>query len=178
MGRNTDVIDAESRGYSPEKTAEVRKSAIRQAIRASRHLYVKSKERVNISDIEAVERAALSYVDACDAAGLPPNLEGLCCACGFSRQWLYQFLHDHPEHESAKYIDGLRLGWASLRMSLAESKQLDPASVIFALKNSGMGFSDRQEVEIVQPTDPMHDLDAEAARRRLIDAIPAEDFDE
>ena len=178
MGKTTDItLDTESGRYSPEKTAEVRKAAIRQAIRANKHLYVRSKERIDINDIEALERTALSYVDGCDAAGLPPNLEGLCCACGFSRQWLYQFLREHPKSESAKYLDSLRLGWASLRLSLAESKQLDPATVIFALKNSGIGFSDRQEVELVQ-SDPLQGLDAEGARRRLIEGIPVEDDEE
>ena len=167
--------DMDVKGYSPETTSEVRKAAIRQALRAQRHLYIRRTERIDISDESAIEQAALSYVDACDGAGLVPNLEGFACACGFSRQWLYKYLREHPESESARYIDGLRLGWASLRMSLAESKQLDPASVIFALKNSGMGFTDHQQVEIVQPSNPMQDLDAEAARRRLIEALPEED---
>lgn len=169
---------SESKSYSPKETAEVRKQAIRQAIRANRHFYVRAAERVDISDIDALEKATLSFVDGCDAAGIPPSIDGLAAACGFTRQWLYKFLREHPDHESARYLDRLRLGWASLRLGLAEAKQLEPAAVIFALKNSGLGYSDRQEFEIVQPRSPFEGLDPDAARRRLIDAIPAEDYDD
>ena len=169
-----DLIETEGK-YSPAQTAEVRKSAIRQALKSQRQLF-KSKDRINIRDTKALEERTMIYIDACESSGLVPNLEGLCACCGFNRQWLYHFLNDHPETESAHFINSLRLSWASLRMSLAESKVLDPASTIFVLKNSGLGFSDRQEIAIA-PNDPMRDLDPEQARRRLIEAIPAEDDD-
>ena len=140
----------QSERYTPEKTAEIRKTAIRQALTAQKDLFIKAKDRIDISDINALTARATEYINACTSAGIVPNLEGLACCCGFSRAWLYQYLKDHPTDESAIFLDRLRLGWASLRMSLSETKVLDPASTIFVLKNSGLNFTDKQEYEVVQ----------------------------
>ena len=139
-----------SERYSPEKTSLIRKQAIQDAINSQKNLFLKSKDRIDISDINALTARATEYINACTSAGIVPNLEGLACCCGFSRAWLYQYLKDHPTDESAIFLDRLRLGWASLRMSLSETKVLDPASTIFVLKNSGLNFTDKQEYEVAQ----------------------------
>ena len=142
-----------SERYSPRETSLIRKQAIQQAINSQKDLFLKSKDMVDISNINALTDRATEYIDACQNAGLVPNLEGLACCCGFSRAWLYLYLKEHPETESAMFIDRLRLGWASLRMSLAETKVLDPASSIFVLKNSNLGFADRTEYEVTHLLD-------------------------
>ena len=103
---------------------------------------VRSTGRVDISDVEAVEQAAGKYVDDCKTAGILPNLVGLCCILGISRQWMYQYLREKPNSESAQFINKLRMAWTSLRISLAERQILSAPTTIFLLKNSGMGFSD------------------------------------
>ena len=169
-----------SERYSPEKTSLVRKQAIRDAINSQKNLFLKSKDRIDISDLDALTERASAYIDGCQTAGLVPNLEGLSCCCGFSRAWLYQYLKDHRDSESAKFIDRLRLGWASLRMSLAETKVLDPASAIFVLKNSNLGFADKTEYEVTQTenNDPYRPswaigLPEPVYRKRLMEQIEA-----
>ena len=51
--------------------------------------------------------------------------------------------------------------------------KLNPASGIFLAKN-WYGYKDVADV-VVTPNNPMQDLDADAARKRLVDAIPVDD---
>jgi len=143
--RNTDNENCElpeEQPYSPAVTQETKAAAIRQALNGQRGLMIRSPDRVDISDVDAVERAADKYIADCKTAGILPNVEGLCCVLGFSRQWLYQYLREKPNSESAAYISRLRMAWTSLRISLAERQILSAPTTIFLLKNSGMGFSD------------------------------------
>lgn len=132
----------EEQPYSPAITQETKAQAIRQALNGQKALMVRSTGRVDISDVEAVEQAAGKYVDDCKTAGILPNLVGLCCILGISRQWMYQYLREKPNSESAQFINKLRMAWTSLRISLAERQILSAPTTIFLLKNSGMGFSD------------------------------------
>ena len=132
----------EEQPYSPAITQETKAAAIRQALNGQRGLMIRSPDRVDIADVDAVEHAAQKYIADCNTAGILPNIEGLCCVLGFSRQWLYQFLREKSSSESAAYINRLRMAWTSLRISLAERQILSAPTTIFLLKNSGMGFSD------------------------------------
>lgn len=132
----------EEQPYSPAITQETKAQAIRQALNGQKALMVRSTGRVDISDVEAVEQAAGKYVDDCKTAGILPNLVGLCCILGISRQWMYQYLREKPNSESAQFINKLRMAWTSLRISLAERQILSAPTTIFLLKNSGMGFAD------------------------------------
>lgn len=132
----------EEQPYSPAITQETKAQAIRQALNGQKALMVRSTDRVDIADVEAVETAAKKYIADCSTAGILPNIEGLCCVLGFSRQWLYQFLKEKPNSESAQFINKLRMAWTSLRISLAERQILSAPTTIFLLKNSGMGFAD------------------------------------
>ncbi|MBQ9257970.1 MAG: hypothetical protein IJ181_12760 [Acidaminococcaceae bacterium] len=182
-----------SQPYSSEQTQEVKAVAIRQALSGQRALMIRSPDRVDIADVEAVEQAANKYIADCSTAGILPNIEGLCCVLGFSRQWLYQFLKEKPNSESAAFINRLRMAWTSLRISLAERQILSAPTTIFLLKNSGMGFSDvpADNNEAPIQTDPyrpewaygMSESEyAEAARKRIdamIASLPEpEDFDD
>lgn len=159
--------------YNPKQTDEVRKSAIRKAIQSQRQL-LRATERIDISDLSALQEKAQLYMSSCEAAGVLPNLEGLASICGFSRQWLYEYLREHHDAVSARFIDSLRLAWSSLRISLAESKNLDPAVSIFILKNSGLGFSDRQEIEFSQASPYRSVSDDELKQKYLSDVVEGE----
>jgi hypothetical protein len=57
-----------------------------------------------------------------------------------------------------------------------QSGKLNPATGIFLAKN-WYGYKDVADV-VVTPNDPLRDLNAEDARKRLVDAIPVEDDEE
>ena len=170
--------------YSPAVTQETKAQAIRQALSGQKDLMVRSPDRVDIGDVEAVETAAKKYIADCSTAGILPNIEGLCCVLGFSRQWLYQFLKEKPNSDSAAYINRLRMAWTSLRISLAERQILSAPTTIFLLKNSGMGFADvpLDNTETPMQIDPnrpswaygMSESEyAAASRKRIADIIAA-----
>lgn len=59
-----------------------------------------------------------------------------------------------------------------LTQTMADGK-INPIPAIFLLKNNH-GYKDQTDV-VVTPNNPLDGLNAEEARRRLVDAIPAED---
>ena len=144
----------EEQGYSPAVTQETKAQAIRQALNGQRRLMTRAPDRVNIADVESVETVAERYIADCAVAGILPNMEGLCCVLGLSRAWVYQYLREKPNSESAMYINRLRMAWASLRISLAERQVLSAPMSIFLLKNSSMGFSDTPDNNELTPISP------------------------
>ena len=54
--------------------------------------------------------------------------------------------------------------------------KINPPAGIFLSKN-WFNYSDTQQI-VVTPNNPLQDMDASEARKRLVDAIPAEDDDE
>lgn len=54
-----------------------------------------------------------------------------------------------------------------------QNGKINPASGIFLAKN-WYGYKDVADV-VVTPNNPMQDLDSETARKRILDALPAED---
>ena len=60
---------------------------------------------------------------------------------------------------------------------LMQNGKLNPVTAIFLLKNNH-GFRDQQDV-VITPNSPLDQMDAESARKRLMDAMPsANDPDE
>jgi hypothetical protein len=59
-----------------------------------------------------------------------------------------------------------------LSQTMADGK-INPVAAIFLLKNNH-AYKDQTDV-VVTPNNPLQDMDTETARKRLIDAIPAED---
>lgn len=159
--------------YDPSETAEIRRDSIRKAV--SVHRLFMNREYVSLSDFPKVKETATAYIEACENAGFLPNFEGLAGALGISRQYIYLYLSTHPESETGKYLESIRTQWASLRMQLSENKILDPATSIFILKNSGLGFADRIDIAPAEPISPLHDLDAQAASKRILEALPDDD---
>lgn len=166
-----------STNYSASETAEIRTGLIKKALHAQLDIMTKCPIRTNLHDLEAVKDVSERYIQRCSEAAILPNFEGLAAALGISRKWGYEYCRKFETDPTAEYLNNLRLSMASLRMALSEAKVVDNATAIFILKNSGFDFADRIDIQPTAPENPMKDLDAAAARRRLIEAIPAEDDD-
>lgn len=162
--------------YSPGETAEIRAAAIQRAIGAQMDILTKCPTRTNLHDLSAVKEITEQYISRCGDAGVCPNFEGLCAALGISRKWGYQFLRQHGNEPTADYLNGIRLAMASLRISLAESKILDNATAIFILKNSDLGFTDKQEISLSETEPDKRDwgLSDEALTLKYLSDIPEE----
>lgn len=106
---------------------------------------------------------------------------------GLSRPWVYQYLQTHGESESAKFIDRLRTMWIAGKVALAEKDALDAGMVVFQMKNSSLGYSDAQKMEIIvaQNPDPManrpawaYGMEESEYAKKMIEALPDPDDEE
>lgn len=164
--------------YTPAMTQQVRGETIRQIVGSKRELLSKSPIRVDLRDTEAVRMAADRYLEHCMDNCVIPSFVGLAAALGLSRMYLYRFLDRNRESSTGQLLEQLRSLFTDIRIAAADRNAAPESLTIFLLKNGNEGFADRIELAPADPMNPLKDMDAAAARERLIAAIPAEDDDE
>lgn len=172
---------AESGRYSPTQTAAIRNAQIAAVIDSQQKMLKRRTKGVNLFELAEVEAAANEYMDACREVSICPSFLGLVAHMGLGRSWSYQFIRQHPTHETSLYLCRLREAWAAGKLGLAQKGVLSDASVIFELKNASLGFSDTHQLEVV--TAGAQDetlnrpawaigLSAEEYTKKLIEALP------
>ena len=163
-----------------EVSAEVKAATIRAALLAGQELRKRHPDKIDISNLEAVQAAAEAYESSCAEVGLIPSFIGLCAVLNVSRQWLYEYCNKNPTSGTARYLDTLRHQWAATRQQLAELRVTSEAVSIFMLKNAHLNLTDKAEVEISQgPAHPWDLIEDEQARiKYLLESIPEEYEDE
>lgn len=164
-----------SRYGGPSQTQEVRVQTVQQTLNIFHDLLTKSAYRTDLSDVDAVRTCAEDYLRRCQVAGKPPSIEGLCLALGMSRANFYKFCSRHADSESVQFLDVLRNGINSIRISLCDQGVISPVSLIFLLKNCNDGYMDRTELSTAVTESPLSGMDAEGARRRILEALPEDD---
>ena len=129
---------------------------------------------IDISDPEQVKERIGMYFQHCADNDRKPQIVGMCNWLGISRQTLNEWqngvvrksTHGDIIRKAVSFIEEM---WADYM----QSGKINPATGIFLAKN-WYGYKDVADV-VVTPNNPMQDLDAETARKRLVDAIPDED---
>ena len=164
-----------SRYTGPAQTAAVRAAISREILGATRELLRGTPDKVPLADTERVRETADRYMEMCERISVCPSLAGLAGALGVSRNALYKRLRERPEDPTCVLIERLRTVWTGARIAMCDRGLLPESTTIFLLKNSGQGYSDLREVELIAPSTPLDGLDSEEARRRLVDAIPDEE---
>lgn len=144
----TEEVIAQKNRYSPQQTAEIRKAAVQDVLNAQTDMLIKAEHKTRLADLGEVKQVTGDYMQVCIKTGIIPNLEGLCARMGLSRSYVYRYIRENPDSETAQFLNQARLMWASARMSLAERGILDNAMSIFILKNSGLNFADKHDLEI------------------------------
>lgn len=132
---------------------------------------------IDISDPKQVEQRIGDYLQFCVDNDRKPQIVGMCNWLGITRETLNTWRNG--EYRTGTHSDIIKKACALIEEMWADymqSGKLNPATGIFLAKN-WYGYKDVADV-VVTPNDPMRDLDAESARKRLIDAIPADDDDE
>ena len=168
------------KGQYSEVSAEIKAATIRAALLAGRELRKRHPDKIDISDLEAVQAAAEAYEGSCAEVGLIPSFIGLCAVLNVSRQWLYEYCNKNPTSSTARYLDTLRHQWAATRQQLAELRLTSEAVSIFMLKNAHLNLTDKAEVEIQQgPAHPWDAIENEELRRKwILESIPFDDDEE
>lgn len=162
----------------PEAAQEIKTGMIRATMKANQRMRNMYPTKANIDNVEEVRERAEAYEDVCAEVGVLPSFIGLCSVLGCSRQWLYKYSNNNPKSETVAYLDRLRHDWASMRAQMGELRLTSEAFGIFLLKNAHLDLQDKVEIEATQTGGPMDNLDAEAARARIMAAIPDDPDDE
>lgn len=132
--------------------------------------------KIDMHDPEAVERRvdeAFMYMIEHD---MKPTIESIALAFGTNRTTMWRWKEgvetDIPEGSRNAIKRAYLLTNQLLTQTMVDGK-INPIPAIFLLKNNH-GYKDQTDV-IVTPNNPMQDMNADDARKRLIDAIPADD---
>jgi len=132
---------------------------------------------IDISDPKQVENRIGEYFQYCSDNDRKPQIVGMCNWLGITRDTLNKWQNGvtRPgEHSDIikRAVSMIEEMWADYM----QSGKLNPATGIFLAKN-WYGYKDVADV-VVTPNNPLQDLSGDEARKRLIDAIPAEEDEE
>ena len=166
---------AEAMESAPPLTRMKGKSADDSAMLSAVHAGVtaiEQQKRVRLEDAETVKEHCKRYLLACERAGRCPTFAGLAASMGLSRKHTYDYIVKHHD-ESSKTLQLFQTIVADCLTQGGLSGSLNPIMSMWLAKNSGQGYIDRSELEIVQPSaNHLEDIDIEAARSRYVDVLP------
>ena len=129
---------------------------------------------IDISDPEQVKNRIGMYFDYCSKNDRRPQVVGLCNWLGISRDTLNSWVRG--EYRSDTHSDIIKKAFSMIEEMWTDFMlygKVNPPTGIFLSKN-WFNYRDVADV-VVTPNNPMQDLDADTARKRLTDAIPVDD---
>lgn len=131
--------------------------------------------KVDLDDLDDVKTRTDTFLAACEAASALPTFLGLAVSFGYTREGLYKYLRNSSQTQTAQYIELVRETLADAMITASLNRTTDNSTTIFALKNLH-GFSDRLEIEPVQPQDgPLGPLPNQADLEARITGSVVED---
>ena len=129
---------------------------------------------IDISDPKQVEQRLGEYFQHCIDNDRKPQVVGMANWLGVSRDTINSW--KRGEYRGATHSDLIKKAIDMLEelwVDYMQNGKVNPGAGIFLGKNL-FGYKDVADV-VVTPNNPMQDLDAEQARKRLVDAIPEDD---
>ena len=129
---------------------------------------------IDISDPKQVEQRIGDYFQHCADNDRRPQVVGMCNWLGISRDTLNTW--KNGEYRSSTHSDIIKKAMGFLEEMWAEAmltNRLNPATGCFIAKN-WYQYADTQQI-VVTPNNPMQGLDADTARKRLVESIPDDD---
>lgn len=129
---------------------------------------------IDISDPEQVKQRISEYLDFCELHDKKPSPVAMANWIGVSRETLNTW--KRGEYRSETHSDLIKKAMILMEevwYDMMQNGKINPASGIFLAKNV-FGYRDVADV-VVTPNNPLQDMDAEEARKRITDAIPADD---
>ena len=129
---------------------------------------------IDISDPEQVKRRIGEYFRHCAENDRKPQLIGMANWLGVDRSTINSWKRGEYRGEThspiiKKAIDTLEELW----VDYMQNGKVNPGAGIFLGKNL-FGYKDVADV-VVTPNNPMQGMDADAARKRLTEAVPDDD---
>lgn len=119
------------------------------------------------------------YHQFCFDNDIKPDMSGMALALGVSRKTLWAWENGVESNKPQAVRNTLKKGRQINEILLSQMMQngkINPVTGIFLLKNNHE-FRDQQDV-VITPNNPMEQLDAESARKRLMESMPSANIDE
>lgn len=129
---------------------------------------------IDISDPQQVKERIGMYFQHCMENDRKPQIVGMCNWLGISRETLN--LWRNGEYRKDTHFDIVKKAVSMIEEQWADYMQngkINPASGIFLAKN-WFGYKDQTDV-VVAPQNPLDNLNAEEARKRLTEGMPDEE---
>lgn len=129
---------------------------------------------INIEDPKQVEERIGMYFNHCMENDRKPQIVGMCNWLGISRDTLNKWengvtrgaTHSDIIKKACTFIEEM---WADFMLN----GKINPASGIFLSKN-WFGYKDQTDV-VVTPNNPLDGMNADDAKKRLLEGIPEEE---
>ena len=131
---------------------------------------------IDISDPKQVENRIGEYFQHCSDNDRRPQIVGLCNWLGISRDTLNKWVNG--ETRNSTHTDIIKKAYNVMEEMWSDYMQygkISPPTAIFLAKN-WYGYKDVADV-VVTPNNPLQGMDADTARKRLVEAVP-DDSDE
>lgn len=129
---------------------------------------------IDISDPEQVKDRLGEYFQYCADNDRKPQIVGMANWLGVSRDTINSWKRGEYRNKThsdiiQKAINIIEELWNDYLLN----GKVNPVACIFLFKNF-LQYSDTQQI-VVTPNNPMQDMDAESARKRLMDSIPEDE---
>ena len=134
---------------------------------------------IDINEPKAVEERIDLYLKYCIAHDMKPSVESMALAFNTNRTQLWRWANGVECNINEASRNTIKKGYSIMNQLLTQTMmdgRINPVSAIFLLKNN-MNYRDQTDV-VVTPNNPLQGLDAEDARKRLVEAVPIEDDEE
>lgn len=129
---------------------------------------------IDISDPKQVEERLGKYFQYCIDNDRRPQIVGMCNWLGISRGTLNTW--KNGEYRNDTHFDIIKKAYDMMEemwIDFMQGGKINPATGIFLAKNF-FGYKDVADV-VVTPNNPLQDLNADDARKRLVESIPDDD---
>ena len=132
--------------------------------------------KLDFTDIPAVQKRIDMYFQMCFEEDMKPGVAGLAYSLGVNRRTLWEWKTGGRRESTPELADTIKKAYAFLELlweQYMQNGKISPPNGIFLGKNN---FDYRDETQIVvTPNNPLQGMDADTARQRLVEAIPADD---
>lgn len=131
---------------------------------------------VDMYDPDQVEKRMMECLQYMIENDMKPTVESMALAFNTNRTQLWKWKEGVESHLPERSRNAIKKGYSMMNQLLAQTMadgKINPVAAIFLLKNNH-NYKDQTDV-VVTPNNPMQDLNAEEARKRLVDAIPVDD---
>lgn len=132
--------------------------------------------KLDFSNVPAVQERIDLYFNLCFQHDMKPGVAGLAYALGVNRRTLWEWKTGGRRDTTPALADTIKKAYAFLELlweQYMQNGKISPPNGIFLGKNN---FDYRDETQVVvTPHNPLDNLNAEDARKRLVESIPNDD---